>query len=121
MTYTEILELIRAGYTKAEIDAMMTGNAQEKAPAPAAPPEDPAPAPKETPEQTPPPGDPAPAPAAPPVESETEKLLKALGMKMDNLVSAVHASNVGGIENPNNTLTPEQVVAQIINPHLNDK
>lgn len=126
MTYTEILELIRAGYSKAEIDAMIAG----PDPAPAAPA---APAtPDKQPEQTPvstdsepkpdkpdPVPSPDPAPAAQP--TETEKLIRALGLKLDTLTTAIHAANVGGMENPNNQMTPEQVVARIINPHLNDK
>ena len=126
MTYTEILELIRAGYSKAEIDAMIAG----QDPAPAAPA---APAtPDKQPEQTPVSTDPEPKPDKPdPVPSpdpapaaqptETEKLIRALGLKLDTLTTAIHAANVGGMENPNNPLTPEQVVARIINPHLNDK
>ena len=123
MTYTEILELIRAGYTKAEIDLLMQ-------PAPATPPEA-----KEgqeggalLQEQTPVGTDQEKkqekqesVPSTPSPPSEIEKLVAALGMKLDTLTTAIHAANVGGMENPNNQLTPEQVVAQIINPHLNDK
>ena len=120
MTYTEILELIRAGYTKAEIDLLMQ-------PAPAAPQETPDKQPEQTPVGTDPdpkPDKPDPVPSQDPppaAPTETEKLLQALGMRLDRLTTAIHAANVGGLENPNNQLTPEQVVAQIINPHINDK
>lgn len=122
MTYTEILELIRAGYTKAEIDLMISAASPKEAPA--APKEAP-----EIPEQTPvgtdqekKPDKPDPVPSqdpAPAAPSETEKLLQALGMRLDRLTSAIHAANVGGMENPTTQLTPDQVVAQIINPHMN--
>ena len=117
----EILELIRAGFTKSEIDEMV--KAEQKDPAPSS---DPAPAsdapagdPEPSPDPTPAPTPADPAPAAAP--TETEKLLAALGLKLDRMTAAMQRQNIGGMENPNNQMTPDQVVAQIINPHLNDK
>ena len=124
MTYTEILELIRAGYSKAEIDAMIAGPAPTQASSQETPDKQPEQTPVSTdsepkPNKPDPVPSPDPAPAAQP--TETEKLIRALGLKLDTLTTAIHAANVGGMENPNNPLTPEQVVARIINPHLNDK
>ena len=130
MTYTEILELIRAGYSKAEIDTMLSATPAPSGTTPAA--QEPAPEPPAA-GTTPTPAGTAPAqdhepeqPAgagttpAPAQQTETEKLLAALGMKIDSMTAALHRANVNGVENPNNQLTPEQVIAQIINPHVND-
>ena len=111
MNASEILELIRAGYTKAEIDAM-------SAPAPAQD-QTPVPAPVPAQEQTP---APAPAPAqeqtpAPAQESETEKLVKALGLKFDSLISAIQTGNVKTAERGENQLSADTALAQIINPN----
>lgn len=116
MTYTEILELIRAGYTRAEIDAMM----KQPPAAPENPPQpdkgtetgdgnDGAADQNDGKQETPP----------PPVATETEKLLQALGMKLDKLATAIHSANVGGMENPGNRETPETIIARIINPNGN--
>lgn len=117
----EILELIHAGYTKSEIDILV--KAEQKDPAPSA---EPAPAsdapagdPEPSPDPTPAPTPAEPAPAAAP--TETEKLLAALGLKLDRMTAAMQRQNIGGMENPNNQMTPDQVVARIINPHLDEK
>ena len=116
MTYTEILELIRAGYTKKEIDAMV--KAELKEPEPAAHEKDPEPVEDQKKE-------PAPAeeqkqePAAAPQETETEKMVKALGLKFDALTSALQNMNINNIEGTNQ-LTAEDVIAKIINPHYNE-
>ena len=119
MTYTEILELIRAGYSKAEIDSMISAApAPEGATVTANPPESvtPAPAPESTPAESPAAPDPAPAPT-PAAPSEAEKLLAALGMKLDRLATAIHSANVGGIENSTPQETTESIIAKIINPY----
>lgn len=82
MTVDQILKLIDAGYTKADIETMSTAPAAEPAPAPETPEEKPnpqpapaaAPAPAAKPEQAP-----AAAPEAPKAESDAERILKALG------------------------------------------
>lgn len=111
MTCTEILELIRAGYTKEEIDAMMKAE-PEPTPAPA-----PAPTPAPEPEPTPAPV-PEPAPE-PKQESETEKLVSALGMKFDALTAALQKQNVNQIEGEPATTTGD-IIARIINPHYGE-
>ena len=82
MTVDQILKLIDAGYTKAEIETMSTAPAADPAPAPETPEQKPnpspapaaAPAPAAQPEQAP-----APAPEAPKAESDAQRILKALG------------------------------------------
>lgn len=119
MTYSEILELVRAGYTKAEIAAMVND-------APAAP-EAKAPAADETPE----------APEAKPTEgenkpksepekkepTEVEKLVSALGLRLDTLTKAVQAANVGTIEGKRDNMeeSTESILARIINPMIGGK
>ena len=69
MTVDQILKLIDAGYTKAEIETMSTAPAADPAPAP-----DAAPAPAAQPQQAP-----AAAPEPPKAESDAQRILKALG------------------------------------------
>lgn len=108
MTYTEVLELIRAGYTKDEIDAMMATDT----PAPE----------KTTPEPTKPEPTPEPTPEpneqkeTPPVESEAVKLAKALGLKLDSMLTAIQNANIANAEQSGNTMTADDVIASIINP-----
>ena len=122
MTYTEILELIRAGYTRAEIDAMQKaeGSAPEAKPA-ASPEAEPAAAPepeqKQTTEQNKPESVPTPSPEKK-EPTEVEKLVSALGLKIDRMTAAIQGRNITETENKTKELTPEQVVAQIINPHI---
>ena len=119
MTYTEVLELIRAGYKKEEIDAMMAA-------------ETPAGDPKE--EKKDPQTDPQPDPQSEKKsdpepekkitakeESETEKLIKALGLRLDNLTKSIQASNVNGIEGDgNNEQSADDIIAKLINPHYGE-
>ena len=91
MTYTEILELIRAGFTKEEINAMMKDPEPERIP-------------EKDPENKEP--------------TETEKLLSALGMQITTLTNAIHAANVAGAEGKTPAEeTPETIIARIINPN----
>lgn len=122
MICTEILELIRAGYTRAEIDAMQKaeGSAPEAKPA-ASPEAEPAAAPepeqKQTTEQNKPESVPTPSPEKK-EPTEVEKMVSALGLKIDRMTAAIQGRNITETENKTNELTPEQVVAQIINPHI---
>ena len=102
MTYSEVLELIRAGYTKAEISAMMES---ENAPEPTKPePTEPEPTPEpDTPKDNPP-------------ESEAVKLAKALGLKLDSMLTAIQNTNIANAEQNGNTMTTDDVIASIINP-----
>lgn len=120
MTYTEILELIRAGYTRAEIDAMQK---EETAPVSAA--AEPGPAIEaeldEEQKQTTTQNKPESVPPAEPAKhepTEVEKLVSALGLKIDRMTAAIQGRNITETENKTNELTPDQVVAQIINPHI---
>ncbi len=108
MKLSEILELIRAGYTKAEIDAMQNDATKIEHPEPTPP--EPGPEPEPTPEPSP---EPAPTPA--PQESETEKLLNALGLKFDNLTAAIQNANVNNIEHGGSQgMTADDVIRSII-------
>lgn len=114
MTYTEILELIRAGYTKEEIDAMMKAPDPEKQPEPKEPTlvPSPEPTPAGIPEQKP-----TPVPEQK-EQTETEKLLAALGMQISTLTSAIQKSNVGSVEGKTpSEETPDAIIARIINPN----
>lgn len=119
MTYSEILELIRAGYSKAEIDAMV--NATPAAPEAKTPTADKTPAapeakqtegenkPKSEPEKKEP--------------TEVEKLVSALGLRLDTLTKAVQAANVGTIEGKRDNVdeSTESILARIINPMIGGK
>ena len=111
MKTSEILELVRAGYTKEEIAAMDTDDEKIEHPE-----EKPDPEQEQKPEPKP---DPEPDAETKPVkvESETDKLVKALGLKLDALTSAIQTSNVNSVEQGgNNLLTTEDVLATIIDP-----
>lgn len=111
MKTSEILELVRAGYTKEEIAAM--DNDAEKTEHPEKKPD---PEPEQKPEPKP---DSEPDAETKPVKvkSETDKLVKALGLKLDALTSAIQTSNVNSVEQGgNNLLTTEDVLATIIDP-----
>lgn len=117
MTYTEVLELIRAGYKKEEIDAMMAAET---------PPGDPKEDAKKDPQPEKKP-DPAKADPEPEKkttakkESETEKLIKALGLRLDNLTKSIQASNVNGIEGDGDQeQSADDIIAKLINPHYGE-
>ena len=104
MTTDEILALVHAGYTAAEISAMQT---------PADPPADP-----ETPPEDPetPPADPETPPADPDVMTRTEvtALIGSLQKSIADLTKAVQAGNARNArspEQPGGKLTVESVVA----------
>lgn len=113
MSINEILELTRAGWTKDEI-LLLAQNQQvttdaEKIEHPTEVKEEPKEEPKEETKAEPKPE---------PVESETDKLIKALGLKLDNAVAAMHRSNVNSLEQDTaKVLTAEDVLAKMINPN----
>lgn len=113
MNYNEILELVRAGYTRDEINAM-----QDPAPAPQSePPADPQPA-------EPPAADPQPEPVAAPPATETEKLLRELLGGMSTLTKAVQAGNRANItreEPPDRQQAAGAATARLINPHYGER
>ena len=102
----DILKLINAGFSKAEImqlSAAPAGDpaqANDPAPAPAG---DPAPAGE-------PAGDPAPAPS-PATEDLTQKLLSGITGQLQALTSAVQANNIRGASSPaNGPETTEDII-----------
>lgn len=116
MNISEILKLIDAGYTKAEIEALEkpnpVGDAKKNEHT-----ED-----KEKPEEKQNPAGDAEKiehPAGVQTDDETRKLVQALGLKFDNLVNAIHASNVNGMEMPTDTMTAESIIAGMIDPQYN--
>lgn len=113
MKVSEIIYLLEHGYTKDEIEKMTAENVGESdnlGGATAAIPE----TPTEKPEETVAKNDTETKPE--PVESETEKLIKALGLKLDTAINAIHKSNVNNIEGSGEQVTVDDVLAQILNP-----
>lgn len=124
MNVSEILKLIDAGYTKAEIDALENptpvGDAEKinhhegK--------EDSAPNPTPTPTPTPVGyAEKNEHPAGVQTDDETRKLVQALGLKFDNLLNAIHTANVNGMEMPTDEMTTESIIAGMIDPQYNNK
>ena len=124
MKYEDLVTLLKAGYTRQEIEAM------ESQPAPAAvqdtsPTPEPMPAP--VPAPVPAPAAPVPAPAAPvpaqatPAPSTNQDMasvLAAIQTMGNNIVTALQAAQLGGATLP--TAKPdsiESVMASIINPN----
>lgn len=104
----EVLALVNAGYTKAEIEQM-----SNPAPAPApAPAPDPAPVPDPVPAPAPAP-DPAPAP-----ESGNAEILSAIKALENHFTAAMQAASLSAamLKNPSEGDTLESVMAQIIQP-----
>lgn len=109
MTLEEILSLIKAGYTKAEIDAL-------SAPAPTP---DPEPQPAPDPEPAPAPAtapDPEPAPAPAPAP-DYGALIAQLTAQVSGLTKAVQIANLHGANQPpEHTDSAEDILAKLINP-----
>lgn len=103
MKATEILQLINAGYTKADIEAM-------ELPETGAPDPDPSPAPEAEPEKD----APKPEPEKPnPVNPEIQALTK----QINDLVSAIQKSNLLNTKMPEaQPETAEDILANIIAP-----
>ena len=108
----DILTLLQAGYTKADIDAMSA-----PAPAPAQDPE-PEPAPAADPEKPATPAAPA-APAAPtpPIVPDYGALIAQLTAQVSGLTKAVQIANLHGANQPpEHTDSAEDILAKLINP-----
>lgn len=107
MNASDVLALVRAGYTRAEIDAMDQPN---PSPDPA-----PTPEPEPTPEPTPEP-EPAPAPAS--QDQGYSNLMAAIAKTVsDQVTAAIQAVNLGAAVLPTNKPDDIQsVMAEIINP-----
>ena len=107
MNLNEVLTLLNAGYTKAEIDAMLlTDQTADQAPA------QPAPSP-----------DPAPAPAAAVTEEPIQGTdqFKALENKLNQLMGMVQASNLNTGVDTMPKRSSEDILAQVIAPPRKDK
>ena len=110
MNANDILTLLKAGYTRQEIDSMANpAPAPDPAPAPAP---DPAPAPAPDPAPAPAP-DPAPAPAS----QNNDAILAAIADLGNKFTAAMQAASLGAamMQQPTGD-TLESVMAQIIPP-----
>lgn len=110
MKITEVIQLLKAGYTKSEIQDLM------REPAPAEP-EGPAEPIDPVPESP----DPAPAPAAP---SQTDQEITELRKLVDNLTKLVQQQNIRNSSMPAPKApeqTAEDILATIINPIKEEK
>ena len=105
MNYDDILALVRAGYSKTEIDAMVSGAAAPAAPAPVPPAQQPA-AP-EQPKESPAPA--VPPQAQPPAATSTEALLQQLFGSVNTLTQAVQAQNRATITGTTPAQTTEEI------------
>lgn len=122
MNTSDIMKLVNAGFTKAEIQAMAAADAPAPAPAddPApAPAADPAPVPAPAPAPAPAPvpaADPAPAPAPAPADPAGDAITK-LTAEVTRLTTLVQKANFLNSEQPQlKRETPEDVIASIIFP-----
>lgn len=106
MKVDEILKLIDAGYTKADIDAMTAE--------PAAEPEQTAAEPETAPEQSAEPAAPAPAQTAEPAAQTAgqDQILDAL----NRLTNTIIKSNINATVTQPAERTPEEALAEIISP-----
>lgn len=105
MNYDDILALVRAGYSKTEIDAMGPGAA---APAPVPPAQQPAaPAAPEQPKESPAPA--VPPQAQPLAATSTEALLQQLFGSVNTLTQAVQAQNRATITGTTPAQTTEEI------------
>lgn len=110
MKITEVIQLLKAGYTKSEIQDLMREPAPAEPEGPAEP-LDPAP---ESP-------DPTPAPAAP---SQTDQEITELRKLVDNLTKLVQQQNIRNSSLPAPKApeqTAEDILASIINPIKEEK
>lgn len=109
MKYEDLITLLKAGYTRQEIEVM------ESQPAPAAA-QDTSPTPEPTP--APAPAAPVPATPAPSTNQDMASVLAAIQTMGSNIVTALQAAQLGGATLP--TAKPdsiESVMASIINPN----
>lgn len=108
MNYDDILALVRAGYTKSEIDAMGAG-AAETAPLQT----EQLPRVSDQTKEAPPPAVPSPAPAEPAAPaapaSSTEALLQQLFGSVNTLTQAVQAQNRAAITGTTPAQTAEEI------------
>ena len=110
MNANDILTLLKAGYTKAEIDAM---NAPQPDPQPQPQPQpDPQPQPQPQP-------DPQPQPQPQPTAQDPSAQLAAVLASMQETLKQMQAANIAGSNNPEPKTTHDQameIMANIIAP-----
>lgn len=108
MKFDDVMMLIKAGYTKNEIQDLLAEKAPEPAPAPtpAAPEPEPAPAPEP---------EPAPTPAAP--MDQMMQAMQNMIQQNQQMLQAIQAANIQAARMPEDTKeTPEDLIAKIIAP-----
>jgi hypothetical protein len=123
MELNDILTLVKAGYTRNEIEQMERPGAPDPVPAP-----EPAPEPVQTPEPIPAPVDVPVAPAVPapqPTQQEAQPTMAELMQSIAKLTSAVQANAIAqsvipGGANPQ-TPTAEDMLAEIIRPTFKER
>jgi hypothetical protein len=123
MKLEDILTLVKAGYTREEIDKLEKPEAPAKPASSTETPETPAPAatdtqPAKAPEEAPKPAPEAPKPAAPETNGN-EQIMGAINA----LTAAIQKMNVQNASIPggDDELTPEDMIANIINPPMKPK
>lgn len=102
MNYDDILALVRAGYSKTEIDAMVSGAAAQDPVPPAQQPAAPEP-PKESPAPA------VPSQTPPVTATSTEALLQQLFGSVNTLTQAVQAQNRATITGTTPAQTTEEI------------
>ena len=108
MNVNELLELVRAGYSKEEIQAMIQPEAEPEQPEPEKAPE---PEPKE------------PAPAAGPDHFSFENELKEIRASIAEMVKTFQAANVQNarMSAPQNNDSAQDILADWLNPKVKEK
>lgn len=108
MKFDDVMMLIKAGYTKEEIQAM-----EHPEPTPA-----PEPAPEPTPEPAPEPAaEPAPEPKEPAAMDQMMQTLQSMIQQNQQLLQSMQAANIQAARMPADTKeTPEDLIAKIIAP-----
>lgn len=108
MNVNELLELVRAGYSKEEIQAMIQPEAEPEQPEPEKAPE---PEPKE------------PAPAAGPDQFSFENELKEIRASIAEMVKTFQAANVQNarMSVPTSSDSAQDILADWLNPKVKEK
>ena len=110
MKFEDVMMLIRAGYTKNDIQDLLAEKAPEPAPAPTPTPAAPEPEPAPAPEP-----EPAPTPAAP--MDQMMQAMQNMIRQNQQMLQAIQAANIQAARMPEDTKeTPEDLIAKIIAP-----
>ena len=114
MNYEDIILLVKAGYTRDQIAAMLAP-APTPAPAPAEPAPEPTPAPAPAPAEPAPEPTPAPAEPEPPKPQGIEDLSQMLAVEFAKLNDAIVKANLQQAQQPPQE-SVDDILASIINP-----